>query len=195
MKEIGAKGNFLDGRLGVTTSVYRIKQSNVLYNANVTGQPDLLRQVGAVLSKGVEFDVTGRITPDWSLMASYAYNRSYISESPNAAEVGMQNPNAPRNLANIWTRYNISRGALRGVGFGAGSNYVGKRTLSINVNQSIPEYTLVNAAVYYTVGKIQMQLNANNIGGKRYWVGGYDYIRLFPGAPSNYLATVTYTFN
>lgn len=195
MKEVGVKGNFLDGRLGVTTSVYRIKQSNVLYNANVTGQPDLLRQVGAVLSKGVEFDVTGRITPDWSIMASYAYNRSYISESPNAAEVGMQNPNAPRNLANMWTRYNISRGALHGLGFGAGSNYVGKRTLSINVNQSIPEYTLVNAAVYYTVGKIQMQLNANNIGGKRYWVGGYDYIRLFPGAPSNYLATVTYTFN
>jgi iron complex outermembrane receptor protein len=195
MKEIGAKGNFLDGRLGVTTSVYRIKQSNVLYNANVTSQPDLLRQVGAVLSKGVEFDVTGRITPDWSIMASYAYNKSYISESPVDAEVGRQNPNAPRNLANIWTRYNISRGTLRGLSFGAGSNYVGKRTLSINVNQSIPEYMLVNAAVYYTVGKIQMQLNANNIGGKSYWVGGYDYIRLFPGAPSNYLATVTYTFN
>lgn len=195
MKEIGAKSNFIDGRLGVTTSVYRIKQSNVLYNANVTSQPDLLRQVGAVLSKGVEFDVTGRITPDWSIMASYAYNKSYISESPVDAEVGRQNPNAPRNLANIWTRYNISRGILRGFGFGAGSNYVGKRTLSINVNQSIPEYTLLNAAVYYTVGKMQMQLNANNIGGKRYWVGGYDYIRLFPGAPSNYLATVTYTFN
>ncbi|QTE39770.1 TonB-dependent receptor [Mucilaginibacter gossypii] len=195
MQEIGAKGDFLNGRLGLTTAVYRIKQNNVLYPANVTGQPDLLRQVGGVISKGIEFDVTGRITPYWSVIASYAYNRSYISESPVAKEVGVQNPNAPRNLANIWTRYNISAGAFRGVGFGAGTNYVGKRNLSINLTQSIPEYMLVNAAAYYTVGKVQLQLNANNVTGKKYWVGGYDYIRLFPGAPRNYLATLTYTFN
>lgn len=195
MKEIGMKGDFLNGRLGITTSVYRIKQSNVLYNANVPAQPDLLRQVGAVLSKGFEFDITGRITPTWSLIASYAYNRSYISSSPVASEIGQQNPNAPRSLANIWTRYNIARGTFKGLGVGAGTNYVGKRNLSINTAQSIPEYMLVNAAVYYTVGKLQLQFNANNITGKKYWVGGYDYIRLFPGAPSNYLATLTYTFN
>jgi iron complex outermembrane receptor protein len=195
MTEFGAKGNFLNDRLGITTSVYRIEQNNVLYNAGVAAQPDLLRQVGAVLSKGVEFDVTGRITPYWSVIASYAYNRSYISESPVATEVGMQNPNAPHNLANIWTRYNISGGGLKGLGLGAGTNYVGKRNLSINLTQTVPQYILVNAAVYYSLGKIQLQFNANNITGKKYWVGGYDYIRLFPGAPSNYLATLTYTFN
>jgi iron complex outermembrane receptor protein len=195
MTEFGAKGNFLNDRLGITTSVYRIEQNNVLYNAGVAAQPDLLRQVGAVLSKGVEFDVTGRITPYWSVIASYAYNRSYISESPVATEVGLQNPNAPRNLANIWTRYNISGGGLKGLGLGAGTNYVGKRNLSINLTQTVPQYMLVNAAVYYSLGKIQLQFNANNITGKKYWVGGYDYIRLFPGAPSNYLATLTYTFN
>ncbi|PWG81482.1 TonB-dependent receptor [Pararcticibacter amylolyticus] len=195
MIEFGAKGNFLNDRLGITTSVYRIEQNNVLYPANVEGKPDLLKQVGVVLSKGIEFDVTGRVTPYWSMIASYAYNRSYISESPNAAEEGMQNPNAPRNLANIWTRYNFSYGLLKGLGIGAGTNYVGKRTLSLNTTQSIPEYMLVNGALYYTVGKIQLQFNANNITGKKYWVGGYDYIRLFPGAPSNYLATLTYSFN
>ncbi|MCJ8208698.1 TonB-dependent receptor [Mucilaginibacter sp. RS28] len=195
MVEFGAKGNFLNDRIGITTAVYRIEQNNVLYNAGVASQPDLLRQVGGVLSKGIEFDVTGRLTPYWSLIASYAYNRSYISESPVAAEVGTQNPNAPRNLANIWTRYNFSKGLLEGLGIGAGANYAGKRNLSINLTQTVPEYLLVNAAVYYTVGKIQLQFNANNITGKKYWVGGYDYIRLFPGAPSNYLATLTYTFN
>jgi len=195
MAEFGLKGNFLSDRLDITTSVYRIEQKNVLYNAGVANQPDLLRQVGAVLSKGIEFDVTGRITPYWSVIASYAFNRSYISSSPVATEVGVQNPNAPRNLANIWTRYNLSQGALKGLGVGLGSNYVDKRNLSINLTQSIPAYTLVIAALYYTVGKMQLQFNANNITGKKYWVGGYDYIRLFPGAPSNYLTTLTYTFN
>jgi iron complex outermembrane receptor protein len=37
-----------------------------------------------------------------------------------------------------------------------------------------------------------MQLNANNLADRTYWVGGYDYIRLFPGAPRNFLLTLGY---
>ena len=40
----------------------------------------------------------------------------------------------------------------------------------------------------------QIQFNLNNILDKTYWVGGYDYLRLFPGAPRNWLTTVAYTF-
>ncbi|GGH23458.1 TonB-dependent receptor [Mucilaginibacter phyllosphaerae] len=195
MIELGAKSSWLDDRLAITTSIYQIEQKNTLYNANVAGQPDLLRPVGKERSRGVEFDITGRITPYWSLLASYAYNDAKITESGIPAEVGLQKPNAPKNMANIWTRYNITKGKLSGMGLGLGANYVDRRTLSINVTQSIPSYTLVDAALFYNIGKVQLQFNANNITGKKYWVGGYDYIRLFPGAPSNYLLTLTYTFN
>lgn len=195
MIELGAKSSWLDDKLSITTSVYQIEQKNTLYNANVPGQPDLLRPVGKERSRGVEFDITGRITPYWSILASYAYNDAKITESGIPTEVGQQKPNAPKNMANIWTRYNITNGAFSGLGLGLGANYVDRRMLSINVTQSIPSYTLVDAALFYNIGKVQLQFNANNLTGKKYWVGGYDYIRLFPGAPSNYLLTLTYTFN
>jgi iron complex outermembrane receptor protein len=194
MIEVGAKSSWFNDRLSVTTSVYQIEQSNTLYNANVAGQPDLLRQVGKERSRGIEFDVTGRISLNWSVLASYAYNDAKITDSTIPAEVGMQKPNAPRHMANIWTRYNLARGPLSGLGLGLGANYVDRRSLSINLAQSIPNYTLVDAALFYTIGKMQLQFNANNITGKKYWVGGYDYIRLFPGTPRNYLLTMSYSF-
>ena len=190
MVEFGAKTSWLNDMLSITTAVYRIEQNNTLYAIG----NDQYRQVGKERAKGIEFDITGRIMPNWSMLVSYAYNDAQIVESLIPSEIGTQKPNAPHTLANIWTRYNVVKGVLRGLGIGAGANYVDKRNLSINLTQTIPDYTLVNAALYYTIGKMQLQFNANNITNKKHWVGGYDYIRLFPGTPSNYLFTMNYTF-
>jgi iron complex outermembrane receptor protein len=193
MLEVGGKSSWLQDRLSITAAAYRIRQTNVLYNANDASQPDLLRQVGAEESKGIEFDVLGQLSLNWSVTASYAYNEARITESPLAAEVGAQKPNAPRHLANLWTRYTLDRSALRGLGIGFGSNLATVRTLSLNTAQTIPSYFLLNAALYYRTGRVTMQLNANNLADCTYWVGGYDYIRLFPGAPRNFLLTLGYT--
>jgi len=195
MIEFGAKTSWLDDHLTASAAIYQIKQTNVLYPANVAGQPDLLRSVGEERSRGIEFDVIGRIIPQLSILASYSYNQAMITDSPVASEVGIQKPNAPHHTANIWAKYNFSDGILKGLGVGAGSNYVDSRILSLNFNQTIPSYTLFNAALYYNVGKVQIQFNMNNITNKVHWVGGYDYLRLFPGTPSNYLFTLGYTFN
>ncbi|HAU52550.1 MAG TPA: TonB-dependent siderophore receptor, partial [Sphingobacterium sp.] len=145
-------------------------------------------------SKGIEFDIQGQILPHWSVIASYAYNDAKITEGGNNEELNRQKPNAPQNTANIWTRFSIPSGKAKGLGIGVGANYVDKRNLSLNQNQTIPSYSLLNAALYYTIGKVQLQANFNNITNKTHWVGGYDYIRLFPGAPRNLLFTLGYTF-
>ncbi|RFZ81140.1 TonB-dependent receptor [Mucilaginibacter terrenus] len=194
MVEFGAKSSWFDDRLSITAAIYQIEQKNTLYNANDPNNPDLLRPVGKERSRGFEFDITGRILPNWSVLASYAYNDAKITESGTPAEIGRQKPNAPKNSANVWTRYNFTDGALTGLGVGFGANYVEKRNLSISLTQTIPSYTLMNAALYYNWGRSQIQFNANNITNKKHWVGGYDYIRLFPGTPSNYLITLTHNF-
>ena len=82
-------------------------------------------------------------------------------------------------------------------GFGLGANFVTERFGSIvNGPESplFPGYELVDAAVYYQVEKFRIQLNTNNIFDKTHWVGGYDFIRAFPGAPRNIMDTVFYTF-
>ena len=52
---------------------------------------------------------------------------------------------------------------------------------------------MLDAALYYRYEKIQLAVNFDNILDKTHWIGGYDFNRLFPGAPRNFLATITYT--
>lgn len=194
MTEFGVKTAWLDGKLQASAAVYQIHQKNTLYPAPTDDNAELMEQIGKERSKGIEFDLQGQILPHWSVIASYAYNDAKITEGGNNEELNKQKPNAPQNTANIWTRYTLPSGKAKGLGIGVGANYVDKRNLSINQNQTIPSYSLLNAALYYTIGKVQLQANLNNITNKTHWVGGYDYIRLFPGAPRNFLFTLGYTF-
>ncbi|MBZ4041688.1 TonB-dependent receptor [Flavobacterium hibisci] len=194
MIEFGGKSSWFRERLFVTVALFKIQQKNTLYPANDTTNPDLMRAVGEEESKGIEIDVNGSITRNWSISAAYSYNEAYITESPEATEIGRQKPNTPVQQGNIWTRYNFTDGALKDFGIAMGSNFVTTRNLSQTITQTIPGYTLFNAALYYNINKFKIQLNANNITNKTYWVGGYDYIRLFPGAPSNWLLTLGYSF-
>ena len=46
--------------------------------------------------------------------------------------------------------------------------------------------------VQQSIGYVTKEVN--NIFDKTHWVGGYDFIRAFPGAPRNVMTTVSYTF-
>ena len=194
MIEFGGKSSWFKESLYVTLAFYKIKEKNSLYSANDTSNIDLMRAIGEQESKGIEIDLNGRITNQWSISAAYSFNEASITDSPIASEIGRQKPNTPKHQGNIWTRYNFTDGALKDFGLAFGSNFVTRRNLSISDTQTIPGYTVMNAALYYTINKFKIQLNANNIANKTYWVGGYDYIRLFPGAPKNWLLTLGYSF-
>lgn len=194
MIEIGGKSSWFKEDLVVTLSLYKIQQKNTLYSANDSSNVDLMRQIGEEESKGIEIDLNGRMTRQWSLSAAYTYNDAHITESPISTEIGRQKPNTPKQQGNIWTRYNFIDGALKDFGVAMGTNFVTTRNVSLNVTQTLPGYVLMNAALYYNINKFKIQLNANNITNKTYWVGGYDYIRLFPGAPKNWLLTLGYSF-
>jgi len=194
--EGGLKTEWLNGRLTANLAVYRIRQKGTLYNASNANNPDLLMQIGEEEAKGVEVDVTGQIAPHWDVVMAYAYNDATITRSGKTEEdlVGIQKPNAPKQQGSIWTKYTIPSGPVKGLGIGAGGNFVTERNLSLSKTQTLPGYALLNAALYYKVNKVQVQFNMNNLTNKTYWVGGYDYLRLFPGAPRNWQATVSYTF-
>lgn len=194
MIEFGGKSSWFKENLIVTLSLYKIQQKNTLYSANDASNIDLMRQIGEEESKGIEIDLNGRITPQWSISAAYTYNEAHITDSPVATEIGRQKPNTPKQQGNIWTRYNFISGALKDFGVAWGTNFVTTRNVSLNVTQTLPGYVLMNAALYYNINKFKIQLNANNIANKTHWVGGYDYIRLFPGAPKNWMLTLGYSF-
>ncbi|GGG81951.1 ligand-gated channel [Parapedobacter pyrenivorans] len=193
MYEGGAKMEFLNKQLAINTAIYHIEQNNILINANDPGNPDRLRQLGQQRSRGVELDVYGQLLPNLSVTANFAINETMITESDNADEVGNILPNAPKHQGGIWAKYTFTIPALNGIGIGAGANYVSTRTTFSEV-LTLPSYTVADAALYYTIDKFRLSANLNNIFNKTHWVGGYDFNRLFPGTPRNFLVGVGYTF-
>ena len=196
--EIGAKGEYLNKRLSVTTALFSLHQKNTLYNAGVSGQPDLMVPIGEELSRGVEFDVSGRILPYWSIMANYAFNVAEISKAPEGTkDLNLQRPGTPRHSANLWTKFIVPTGMLRNLGIGVGLNGVSERKGQVGRRENVvayPGYALLNLALYYKVQEVQIQVNLNNALNKQYYISGYDRLRSFPGAPRNINLTINYRF-
>ena len=196
--EVGAKGEYLNKRLSVTTSVFRIRKNNSIYPAGDPVNPKLRVAVGEEVSRGVEFDVSGRILPYWSITANYSYNVAEITKAaPGTKDLNIQRPGTPRHAANLWTKFIIPTGALRNLGMGLGINGVSAREGQVGRRAqpvTYPGYSLLNLALYYKVRDMQLQLNWNNVLDKRYYIGGMDRFRSFPGAPSNINLTATYRF-
>jgi iron complex outermembrane receptor protein len=195
MIEGGAKMEYFKKRLAVNLAIYRIEQNNVLVNAGATDNLNLLRQIGQQRATGLELDAYGQITPELSLTANIAFNKAEITKSTNEAEVGKIFPNAPRKQGGFWAKYKFPQKALSGLAVGVGSNFVTERTTNDTKNNlKLPGYTLLDAAIYYNVDKFRISFNLNNAFDKTHWVGGFDYNRLFPGAPRNFLIGIGYSF-
>ena len=197
LKEFGAKADFGGGKLNVNMAVYEINQKNLLMNANVPDFPDSMVTRGAERSRGFEMDITGYLLPNWQVYASYSYIDARIMEDNNPQLKGARKQNTPYNSANLWTRYNFTgRSVLKDLGIGLGVQHNGNRVPWFDRSFTTPAYTLLDAALYYTPGKGNMQIafNVSNTLNKTYWIGAQNYQRLFPGAPRNVMLTATYTF-
>lgn len=203
--ETGLKTGFFANQLQVDFSLFRIERRDMLI---ATGQVSeegytIYRQSGRVLSEGVELDVRGQINKEFQLMANYTYNHTDVKESAINSETGQELPGAPANTGSVWLKYVFSATAVRGLGFGLGIYYVDQRRLNDptgNDDQGsaewsyLPSYTTANAAIYYHLNRVKLALNTNNLFDKYYFIGGFDYTRVFAGTPRNFMFSLGYTF-
>ncbi|MFW5972817.1 MAG: TonB-dependent siderophore receptor, partial [Bacteroidota bacterium] len=191
--ESGIKSTFLDDRLLTTASVYQITKRNVLVNAGVAGNPDMLEQRGEVRSRGLEIEAVGSIGPALQLTANYGLNETVITQSDDASEIGNISENAPRHQGGLWVRYTVANGPFGGVGFGGGARFVTERN-TFNENLQLPGFAVFDASVSYTVDRFRLTAFMDNIVNETYWVGGYNYGRIYPGAPRSVRVKVGFTF-
>jgi iron complex outermembrane recepter protein len=191
--EVGVKGEFLDGRLASTLAFYDITKSNVLTDDANNPDPDFSIQVGEQQSKGFEFDVSGEILPGWNVIASYAYTDAEIS-ADNTYAVGNRLNNVPFNTASLWTKYTIQSGSLAGLGFGAGIFYVDSRAGDLDNSFTVPDFTRVDAAIYYERDNFKAALNFKNLFDVEYFEGVQSRTQAIPGAPFTVQGTVSWQF-
>ncbi|MEM9337716.1 MAG: TonB-dependent receptor [Bacteroidota bacterium] len=204
LKEVGFKGTFFDGKVQGNLSFFEIKQRNVL-----VGDPfedpgnyslESLTTVGEQRSNGVEWDVSGYVLPNLQILASYAFTNAEILQHGDEQMIGERIGGAPEHSANFWGKYDFTTDLINGISIGFGIQYSGDKYSWYNYSFSerllLPEYTVLDGAVYYkpTNSDLQLILKVNNLTNKTYWAGALNQFRLAPGAPRNVLLTATYKF-
>src|SRR6185295_2596292 len=86
--ETGVKFD-INKRLSGTVALYDIDKKNVLVSQlnTATGLTEF-RTAGTVRSRGVEIDVTGKLTESWSMIGSYGYTDARVNRGPDPDRQG-----------------------------------------------------------------------------------------------------------
>ena len=200
-KEVGVKTDFMNREVSVTLSLYEIVRKDVVEPVPNVFDPVTGIQVYRALSnksRGVELSLNYQPVPNWQTQVGFSYNDAKVTQSAAANLINAQLANAPRQSGNIWTRYNVPHGALRGFGVGFGLVYTGEQNLVLDNRSTlylrIPSVTRTDLAFYYKWERYDCAINVNNLTDRSYIAGGDAPTDLNPGAPRKITASVRYAF-
>ena len=117
--ELGAKSEWLGGRLGINTALYRVDRENVAVSADVPpGTAPYSITSGLQRSEGVEIEVMGRPLPGWDLSLAWNVVDSQFKDRRDPF-FGQQPGGTADWQVGAYTAYELQSGAAKGLGFGA----------------------------------------------------------------------------
>lgn len=177
--------------LDITLSAYDIAKRNIRARATATE----FVTIGAQASRGFEATVAGAITPRLQVIANYAYaDRAETTADSNPQRIGNALYGVPRHSFNAWGRYDVPVKIAGNLAVGAGVVVVGDRAADNDGSGfELPGYTRFDAALFYTIGKVDLALNLRNLNDTAIFdtVDGFFVQRQ---APRNVTATVRLNF-
>jgi len=220
--EVGLKSEWLGGQVQSMLSVYKLERKNDTWRSVDSPCQILLDQLGITdacyvagnerRTIGVDFEVNGNITDDWSLSFSanwlkHEYTKWKANGGATSSNQGKGwNTNNPTKMAKLWTTWRLP-GAARDWRVALGMQMQNKTWTDYNPSTygnsgvirpggraSQGGYTLYNAAVYWAINKSwNAQLNVNNLFDKYYLVQ-LSGRRLWYGEPRSYNLTLNGRF-
>ncbi|MFK3791126.1 TonB-dependent siderophore receptor [Pseudomonas piscis] len=168
--ELGAKLD-IPGRITASAALFDITKRNVLVST-ATATETVTSVAGEVHSKGLELDLTGQLSDQWSLIGSYAYTDAEVTKDTKYK--GKQLQNVAKNSGSLSAVYDF--GSLLGgdrLRVGAGARYVGERAGDAPNSFDLPGYTVADAFATYDTKlegqKVKFQLNVKNLFDKTYY--------------------------
>jgi catecholate siderophore receptor len=186
--ELGATWDFRDG-LQLRAALFRNEKVNARM-IDPDGGATVLE--GKRRVDGIEFQLAGRITPNWEIYSGIAFMDGKIVKS--AANVQGKVPlGVPDVSGNVWTVYKLGGGWE----IGGGARYSSGFWLNDANTGEVPGYTAWDATVAYVRENYEIRLNGVNLTDKTYYTGGYQNNpnRVLPGSPRGVAVTLRYTFD
>ncbi|MCX7283459.1 MAG: TonB-dependent siderophore receptor [Novosphingobium sp.] len=175
----------------VTVTGYHIRESNRPVSDDSTADPFDQVQIGALTSKGVEFEGRASLGSSISLIANASYNEA------QADGTGRQIDNVPKFNASLWATKGIALDADTVLLLGGGVRHVGsQRSFGPAFPDGIrtPGFTLADALVELSWRQWALAINATNLFGKSYYSACLARGDCFVGSERNVMGTVSYRF-
>ena len=157
---------FFDGTF--TASVFDLTRRNVVQTDPLTFLPV---PIGEVQSRGVELEAKANLTENWKLTAAVTALDLEITHDIDPALIGNQPFLIPDVTASAWADYTVTSGSLEGLSAGLGLRYVGESYADNQNTLTVPDATLLDAAIRYERDDRGLSLNVNNLFDKRYVSG------------------------
>ncbi|MHC2436300.1 TonB-dependent siderophore receptor [Bradyrhizobium sp. USDA 4451] len=194
--ETGVKFD-VNKRISGTLAFYDIDKKNVLVSQlNASNGIVEYRTAGKVRSRGVELDVTGRLTDSWSMIGSYAYTDARVTEDPTLAGNALQN--VALNTASLYLVYDFGTTLPGRLRLGGGARYVGDRPGDAANSFVLPAYTVADAFATYET-KVQSfpviyQFNVKNLFDTVYYPSAVSNLAVAMGDARRFSLSATVKF-
>lgn len=173
--EVGVKWDVTD-RLSASAAVYRLDRTNVAITDPDNPARSLL--VDGQRVRGMELELSGKLTDAWQVLAGYAWQHSEV-RTPGAQD-GNALGQVPENSFSFWNRYDFT--PQWGVGLGA----IHQDRVHVSTDNTVvlPGFTRVDAAVFYTVSSnMRLQLNVENLFDEAYFASAHSNNNILPASP------------
>ncbi|MGE5451779.1 MAG: TonB-dependent receptor [Acidobacteriota bacterium] len=174
--ELGAKLSWLEGKLDLTSALFKTERTD--YYITLPGATDPTPD-GSDETKGLEVDLTARPMAGWMTTANLVVQDAQTTSNTRAsnAQLGITNASIagkrPTGVANtaarLWSVYRLQSAKLRGFGLGAGVTYKGASYAdSLNLYRT-PSYVVIDGQLFYETPSWDVNLALRNLADRRYY--------------------------
>ena len=176
--EVGAKWE-IARVLELSAAAYRLERGNVAVADPLN--PGVTNLVDGQRTEGIELSAGGNLTRAWSIVGAYAYQDGQITRSLSAtAPAGARLAQLPEHSFALWNKYDLSPAW----GIGVGAIHRGEVFTSTDNSVTLPAFTRVDAAVFYTLSaRVRAQLNVENLFDTDYFASAHSNTNITPGSP------------
>lgn len=160
-KEIGAKFEFAQGRLSLTSALYEIQQ----INSPVVVLPDNCVEVKpSRKTQGFEIDLQGELIAGWSVLGNYTFGKASDAMDSKARITA-----TPRHKLSLWSTYQLGFAKLPGLSLGLGVTATSR--MAGNTDQAepfdIPGQVQLDASLAYAQPKWSLNFGIKNVADRR----------------------------
>ncbi|MFX4218946.1 TonB-dependent siderophore receptor [Aliarcobacter butzleri] len=192
--EFGVKQKLFDDKFDLTTAFFKIEKENIaLADPNAPAVGGWSISSGKQESQGFEIDLSGDITPNLSVIASYGY---VDTKNKDANDKDLRN--IPNHTANLFTTYKLTALNLPDYYIGGGAKYIGNKYADDANNIQLDSALIYNATIGYKKGNWKANLSVQNLTDEEYVDGALASnaagTRVYVGTPRTILATIGYKF-